>query len=69
MTNVLTEVLKGAAGGAIVGAVNAGAKVAGFGNEIKPKAEAEKLAKTVSDPKPLNSSSQTKANKKTKSGK
>lgn len=61
----MTEVLKGAAGGAIVGAVNAGAKVAGFGNEIKPKAEAEKLAKAVSEPKPLKSNNQTSANKST----
>lgn len=66
----MTEVLKGAASGAIIGAVDAGAKVAGFGDEIKPKAAASKLADAVvSKPKSSDSNSRTAANKKTKNGK
>jgi len=60
---VVTEVLKGAATGALVGAIDTGAKVAGVGQQDKSKSGG-----SASTSKTSSSGSKT-ANKKTKSGK
>lgn len=68
-----TELLKGAAigalRGAVIGAVDAGAKAAGVGGEIKAEAEKIKTAGSAAKPKSSGSSGKSSTNKKAKSGK
>jgi len=63
-TDALTEVLKGAALGAVKGAVDAGAKVTGVASEPKTKVASVTLKSKTSISK-----NNAASNKKTKSGK
>jgi len=65
----LTEVFKGAAVGAVTGAVDAGAKIAGFDNKTEAKAAASKVVKKAVNPNSPNTDKRNSVNKKTGKGK